>query len=57
MGKRRGAYRVLMGKLEGRRRSLGRLKRRWEENIKMDVQEGEWTGSVWVRTGTGGGLL
>jgi hypothetical protein len=36
MGERRGAYRVLVGKLEGRR-SLGRPRRRWENNIKMDL--------------------
>jgi hypothetical protein len=36
MGENRGIYRVLMGKLEGKR-SLGRPRRRWEDNIKMDV--------------------
>jgi hypothetical protein len=36
MGERRGAYRALVGKPEGRR-PLGRLKRRWEDNIKMDL--------------------
>jgi hypothetical protein len=35
-GKRRGACRVLVGKLEGKRR-LGRNRRRWEDNIKMDL--------------------
>jgi len=38
MGKRRGVDRVLVGKPEGKR-PLGRLKRRWENNIKMDLQE------------------
>jgi len=38
MGERRGVYRVLMGKPEGKRR-LGRHRRRWEDNIKMDLQE------------------
>jgi hypothetical protein len=38
MGGRRGVYRILMGKPEGRR-PLGRPKRRWEDNIKMDLQE------------------
>jgi hypothetical protein len=38
MGERRGVYRVLMGKPEGKR-SLGRPRRRWEVNIKMDLQE------------------
>jgi hypothetical protein len=40
-GKRRGAYRVLVGKREGRR-PLGRPRRRWEDNIKMYVQEIGW---------------
>jgi len=38
MGERRGVYRVLVGKTEGKR-SLGRPRRRWEDNIKMDLQE------------------
>ena len=38
MGKRRAVYRVLVGKTEGKR-PLGRPRRRWEENIKMDLQE------------------
>jgi len=38
MGKRRGVYRVLVGKSEGKR-PLGRPRRRWEDNIKMDLQE------------------
>jgi hypothetical protein len=38
MGKRRGAYRALVGKPEGRR-PLGRPRRRWEDNIKMDLRE------------------
>jgi hypothetical protein len=36
MGERRGAYRALVGKPEGRRK-LGRPRRRWEDNIKMDL--------------------
>jgi hypothetical protein len=36
MGERRGAYRALVGKPEGRR-SLERPRRRWEDNIKMDL--------------------
>jgi hypothetical protein len=40
MGDRRGAYRVLVGKPEGRR-LLGRPRRRWENNIKMDIQDVE----------------
>jgi hypothetical protein len=38
MGERRGAYRALVGKPEGRR-PLGRLRRRCEDNIKMDLPE------------------
>jgi len=38
MGERRGVYRVLVGKPEGKRR-LGRPRRRWEDNIKIDLQE------------------
>ena len=38
MGERRGVYRVLVGKPEGKR-SLGRPRRIWEDNIKMDLQE------------------
>ena len=38
MGERRGAYRVLVGKSEGKR-PLGRPRRRCEDNIKMDLQE------------------
>jgi len=38
MGERRGVYRVLVGKPEGKR-PLGRPRGRWEDNIKMDLQE------------------
>ena len=38
MGEDRGVHRVLVGKPEGKR-PLGRLRRRWEDNIKMDLQE------------------
>ena len=40
-----------MGKPEGKR-PLGRPRRRWEDNIKMDLQA-----SIWLRIGTGGGQL
>jgi hypothetical protein len=61
MGERRGAYRALVGKPEGRR-LLERPRRRWEGNIKIDLREvewggGAWTGSIWLRIGTGGELL
>ena len=44
----RGVHKVLVGKPEGKR-PLGRLRRRWEDNIKMNLQErgsgcGEWMG-------------
>jgi hypothetical protein len=38
MGERRGVFRVLVGKSEGKRQ-LGRPRRRWEDNIKMDLRE------------------
>ena len=59
IGESRGVYSALVGKHEGKR-PLGRPKRRWEDNIKMDLQEvgcGEWTGLSWLRIGSGGGYL
>ena len=48
MGDRRGAYWVLVGKPEGRR-PLGRPRRRWEDNIKVDLQEFGWGGGMdWI---------
>jgi hypothetical protein len=38
MGERRGVYRMVVGKPEGKR-TLGRPRRRWDDNIKMDLQE------------------
>ena len=52
----RGLYRVLVGKLEGKRQ-LGRSRRRWEDNIKVDLQEVRCDGSMWLRIGTDGGHL
>jgi len=55
MGERRGVYSVLVGKPEGKI-PLGRPRYRWEDNIKMDLQElvwGSWTGLIWLRIGTG----
>jgi hypothetical protein len=52
MGEGRGVDRVLVGKPEGRR-PLGRPRRRWEDNIKRDLQEVE-TGWSGLRIGTGG---
>ena len=47
MGERRGLYRVLVGKPEGRR-PLGRPRRRWEDNIKMDFHEVGCGGVDWI---------
>jgi hypothetical protein len=58
-GERRGAHRVLEGKPEGKRQ-LGRPRRRWEDNIKTDLQDvvrEAWTGLIWLRIGTSGGNL
>ena len=60
-GERRGTHRILVGKSEGNR-PFGRRRRRWEDNIKMDLKISGiagyvWTGLIWLRIGTGGGLL
>jgi hypothetical protein len=47
----------LVGRPEGRR-PLGRPRRRWEDNIKMDLREiGLWIGFIGLRIGTGGALV
>jgi hypothetical protein len=59
VGEEREAYKVLVGKPEGKR-PLGRPRRRWENGMRIDVREiglGVWIGFDWLRTGTGGGLL
>jgi hypothetical protein len=43
MGEKRNEYRIFVGKPEGRR-SLGRPRRRWVDNIKIDLREIEWDG-------------
>jgi hypothetical protein len=43
MGERRGAYRALVGKPEGRR-PLGRRRHKWEDNIKIDLTQVGWGG-------------
>jgi hypothetical protein len=56
---KRNAYKVLMGKPEGKR-PVGRPRHRWDCNIKMDLQEvglGAWTGLIWLRIRTGGGQV
>ena len=58
-GEIRGIYRVLLGKLEGKR-PLGRSRCRWEDIIKMHLQVrwgGAWNRWIWLRICTGDGLL
>ena len=47
MGERRGIYRVSVGKPEGKR-PVGRPRLRWEDNIKMDLQEVGCKGMDWI---------
>jgi hypothetical protein len=61
MGEKRNAYRLLVGKPEGKR-PLGRPRRRWVDNIRigwiLERWEGViWIGLFWLRIGTGGELL
>jgi hypothetical protein len=48
MGEERGVYRVLVGRSEGKR-PLGRPRRRWEDNIKMDLREIRIDGAIWIK--------
>jgi len=59
MGKRRGVYRVFVGKPEGKR-PFWRPRRRWKIIFKWILRKWDvrvWTGSSWLRIGTGGGYL
>jgi hypothetical protein len=47
MREKRNAYRILVGKPEGKR-PLGRPRRRCADNIKMDLREGGWGGMDWI---------
>jgi hypothetical protein len=47
MGERRSVHRVLVGKPEGKK-PLGRPRRRWEDNIKMDLHEVGWMDMNWI---------
>ena len=47
MEKFRNGYRILAGRPEGKR-SLGRLRRRWEDNIKMDLKEMDFDAKNWM---------
>jgi hypothetical protein len=58
-GEGRGVYRVLIGRPEGKR-PLGRPRRRWEDDIKINLREiGSMgrTGFSWLRIGSSGGLV
>jgi hypothetical protein len=46
-GEKRNAYRILVGNPEGKR-PLGRLRRRWVGNIKMNLREIGWDGGDWI---------
>jgi hypothetical protein len=52
MGEKRGVYRVLVGKPVGKR-PLGRPRRRWENNIKMNLQEVVCGGMEWIELAQG----
>jgi hypothetical protein len=54
MGEESGVYRVLVGKPEGKR-PLGRPRRRWEDNIRMDLQEMGCGGIDWIGLAQTGG--
>jgi hypothetical protein len=47
MGEKRNSYRILVRKPEGKR-PLGRPRRRWVDNIKMDLRERGWDGTDWI---------
>jgi hypothetical protein len=47
MGEKRNAYRILVGNSEGKS-PLGRPRRRWMDNIKLDLREIEWVGGDWI---------
>jgi hypothetical protein len=47
MGEKGNAYRILVGKPEGKR-PLGRPRRMWEDNIRMDFREIRWGGTDWI---------
>jgi hypothetical protein len=59
MREERKSYKVLVGKSEGKR-PLGRPRRRWEDEIRMNLKDigwGVWSGFSWLRIGTDVGLL
>jgi hypothetical protein len=56
MEEKRNTYRILVEKPEGKS-PIGRHRRRWVDNIKKRLDGVVWTGSIWLRIGTSGGLL
>jgi hypothetical protein len=58
VGEKRNAYRILVW-TPGGKRPLGRSRRKWVNSVKIDLrQDGMvWTGLIWLRIGTSGGLL
>jgi hypothetical protein len=59
MGKKRSAYRILVGKPEGKIQ-LGRPRRRWRITLKWILERKDgvvWAALIWLRIGTCGGLL
>jgi hypothetical protein len=52
MGEKRNGYRILVGKPEGKR-LLGRPRRRWVDNIKINLREIGWDGVEWIDLDTG----
>jgi hypothetical protein len=56
MGEKRNAYRILVGEPDGKR-LLGRPRRRWVDNIKIDLGEIGWDGLIWLRIGSSQWLL
>jgi hypothetical protein len=56
MGRKKNAYRILVGKPEGKR-PFGRIICRWVDDIKMDLIGWGGTGLIWLRIGSSGGLL
>jgi hypothetical protein len=57
VGEMRNAYRMLVVGKPERKRPLGRPRRRWVDNIKIELREIGWDCMDWLRIGTSGGLL